>query len=170
MACTGVETGASSTGAGVAFGSIGGGLVATAGGRAVFFFADAVASELSSVGSALATGLCASGEATGSASTVGVCCSVPLRVAVDPGGHVIQHSAPAGNGRSVKPATGMSAVSRRKLAFMIHPPFVSFISARFLSVLEKRKTPQDSLLTLVPPRASILAPLFGRMGAQKAQI
>ena len=64
LACTGVGTVASSTGAGVAFGSIGGGLVATPGGRAVFFFADAVAGKISSVTSAIATGHCATGEAT----------------------------------------------------------------------------------------------------------
>ena len=128
LACTGVGTVASSTGAGVAFGSIGGGLVATPGGRAVFFFADAVAGELSSVTSALATGLCASGEATGSASAVGVCWPVPLGVAVDPGGHVIQHSAAAGNDRTPNPLTAVKLTRRRDVVFMFSPPLLLLYS------------------------------------------
>ena len=63
-----------------------------------------------------------SGEATGSAVAVALCVPVALGVAVDPGGHVIQHSALAGDDRNVNPETGMSTVSRRDFAFMIHPP------------------------------------------------
>jgi hypothetical protein len=48
--------------------------------------------------------------------------SVALGVAVDPGGQVIQHSAPAGNDRNANPVAGTSTVSRRYFAFMIHPP------------------------------------------------
>ena len=128
LACTGVGTVASSTGAGVAFGSIGGGLVATPGGRAALFFADAVAGELLSVTSALATGLCASGEATGSASAVGVCWPVPLGVAVDPGGHVIQHSAAAGNDRTPNPLTAVKLTRRRDVVFMFSPPLLLLYS------------------------------------------
>jgi hypothetical protein len=64
-----------------------------------------------------------SGEATGSAVAVVPFSPVTPSVVVDPGGHVIQHSAPAGNDRNVKPVIGMSMVSRRDFAFMIHPPF-----------------------------------------------
>jgi len=63
-----------------------------------------------------------SGERVGSAVAVAPCTPVGLGVAVDPGGHVIQHSAPAGDDRNVNPLATNSAVSRRDFAFMIPPP------------------------------------------------
>ena len=105
--------------AGVAFsGEVAGSIVAPAGTGAAFGFAGA------GVGDALAI---ASGFLAGVNSSVGAASavagfSVALGVAVDPGGQVIQHSAPAGNDINANPLTGTSTVSRRDFAFMIHPP------------------------------------------------
>jgi hypothetical protein len=65
-----------------------------------------------------------SDEVTGSAVAAASCFPIALGVAVDPGGHVIQHSAPAGNDSHVNPVTDTSKLIRRDFAFMIHPPFV----------------------------------------------
>ena len=100
-----------------------GSVVASAAAGAAFGFAGAGAGEALAVASGFLAGAGSSGEATGSAVAVAPCSPVPLGVAVDPGGHVIQHSAPAGNDRNVNPVTGTRTVSRRDLGFMIHPPF-----------------------------------------------
>ncbi len=97
--------------------------LAPAGVGAAFGFAGAGAGEALAVASGFLAGICSSGEATGSAVAVTPFSFVALGVAVDPGGHVIQHSAPAGNDRNVNPVTGTSMVSRRDFAFIIHPPF-----------------------------------------------
>ena len=98
--------------------------VASAGVGAAFGFAGIVAGEALAVASGVLVSVCFSGEATGSAVAVTPFSFVALGVAVDPGGQVIQHSAPAGNDRNVNPLTGTSIVSRRDFAFMIHPHFV----------------------------------------------
>jgi len=98
-----------------------GSAVASAGVGAAFGFAGA--GEALAVVSGVLAGVSSSGE-TGSAVAVTPFSFVALGVAIDPGGHVIQHSAPAGNDRNVNPLTGMSMVSRRDFAFMIHPHFV----------------------------------------------
>ena len=97
--------------------------LAPAGVGAAFGFAGAGAGEALAVASGFLAGASSSGEATGSAVAVTPFSFVALGVAVDPGGHVIQHSAPAGNDRNVNPVAGTSMVSRRDFAFMIHPPF-----------------------------------------------
>ena len=119
-----------------------GSTVASAGVGAAFGFAGA--GEALAVASGVLVSVCFSGEATGSAVAVTPVCSVALGVVVDPGGHVIQHSAPAGNDRNVNPLTGTSMVSRRDFAFMIHPPFpfLIFIDAHFPSVRAAQTTPQ----------------------------
>ena len=63
-----------------------------------------------------------SGETAGSVVAVAPCSPAGLGVAVDPGGHVIQHSAPAGNDGDVNPVATNSPVSKRDFAFMIPPP------------------------------------------------
>lgn len=127
MVWTGVDAGASSTGDGVAFGLIGG-VVATAGGGAAFFFDGTVAGELSSVTSALDTGFCASGEAGCSVSAVAGCCSVALGVAIDPGGHVIQHSAAAGSVRIANPLNTVKLARKREVALIVRPPLLLLYS------------------------------------------
>jgi hypothetical protein len=89
---------------------------------AAFGFAGAGAGEAFTVVLDFLAGVSSSDAATGSAVAVAPCIPAALGVVVDPGGHVIQHSAPAGNDRNVNPETGMSTVSRRDFAFMIHPP------------------------------------------------
>ena len=82
-------------------------------------FAGSEAGEALAVASDFLAGVNSSVEAAHSA-VAGF--SVALGVAVDPGGQVIQHSAPAGNDRNANPVAGTSTVSRRYFAFMIHPP------------------------------------------------
>jgi hypothetical protein len=82
-------------------------------------FAGSEAGEALAVASGFLAGVNSSVEAAHSA-VAGF--SVALGVAVDPGGQVIQHSAPAGNDRNANPVAGTSTVSRRYFAFMIHPP------------------------------------------------
>jgi hypothetical protein len=67
-------------------------------------------------------GVLSSGETAGSVVAVAPCLPEELGVAVDPGGHVIQQSAPAGNDRNVDPVATSSPVSKRDFAFMIPPP------------------------------------------------
>ena len=116
-------------------------------------------------------GVSSSDAATGSAVAVAPCIPVALEVAVDPGGHVIQHSAPAGNVRNVNPETGMSTVSRRDFAFMIHPPFVfDFYSRSFSERVQEAEanTARPTALSSSAPQSYL--PLFGGMGACKRQI
>jgi len=127
-----------------------GSAVASAGVGAAFGFAGA--GEALAVVSGVLAGVSSSGE-TGSAVAVTPFSFVALGVAIDPGGHVIQHSAPAGNDRNVNPLTGMSMVSRRDFAFMIHPPFrfLIVIDAHFPSVRAAQTTPQGG----PPPSGSV---------------
>ena len=142
---------------------------APAGVGAAFGFAGAGAGEALAVASGFLAGICSSGEATGSAVAVTPFSFVALGVAVDPGGHVIQHSAPAGNDRSVNPLTGTSTASRRDFAFMIHS-FLIFIDAHFLSVFEKRKTTPQGGHRLGFFRVAIVSPTFDGMEARERQI
>jgi hypothetical protein len=96
-----------------------GSTLAPAGASAAFGFVGAGAGEALAVASGFLAGVNSSVEAVGS-TVAGF--SVALGVAVDPGGQVIQHSAPAGNDRNAIPVAGTSTVSRRDFAFMIHPP------------------------------------------------
>ena len=110
-------------GAGTAFGFAGAGVDA----------ALAVASGFLPCVSSPLAGVRSSGETACSVVAVAPCSLVELEVAVDPGGHVIQHSAPAGNDRSVNPVATNSSVSSRDFAFMISPPFVSIFIHAHLS-------------------------------------
>ena len=112
----GVSSSGEATGSAVASGGVG----------AAFGFAGTGAGEALAVASGVLVSVCFSGEATGSAVAVTPFSFIALGPAVDPGGHVIQHSAPAGNDTNVNPVTGTSMVSRRDFAFMIHPPFRFF--------------------------------------------
>ena len=104
--------------------------LAPAGVGAVFGLAGVGAGEALAVASGVLVSVCFSGEATGSAVAVTPFSFIALGAAVDPGGHVIQHSAPAGNDTNVNPVTGTSMVSRRDFAFMIHPPFIFDVYSR----------------------------------------
>jgi hypothetical protein len=86
-----------------------------------FGFAGTEVVEAFAVVSGSLTGVRSSGETAGSVVAVAPCSSLGLGVAVDPGGHVIQQSAPAGNGISIDPVATNSPVSRRDFAFMISP-------------------------------------------------
>jgi hypothetical protein len=77
-----------------------------------FAFHGAGVGEVLAVASGFLAGVSSSGEAVGSAVAVVPCFPVELGDAVDPGGHVIQHSAPAADDRNVNRVTAMSTVSR----------------------------------------------------------
>ena len=144
-----------------------GSTVASAGVGAAFGFAGA--GEALAVASGVLVSVCFSGEATGSAVAVTPFSFVALGVVVDPGGHVIQHSAPAGNDRNVNPLTGMSMVSRRDFAFMIHPPFrfCFLLTPIFPSAFEKRK---KAATPWISSGIAIVSPPFGGMEARERQI
>ena len=89
---------------------------------AAFGFACRGVSEALAVASGFLADVGSSGEAAGSAVAVAPCSPVDFGVAVDPGGHVIQHSASAGTDRNVNPVTATNPVSRSDFAFMIPPP------------------------------------------------
>jgi hypothetical protein len=129
-------------------GEAAGSIVAPAGAGAAFGFAGAGVGDALAVASGFLAG--SSGEATDSAVAVAPCVPVALGVSVDPGGQVIQHSAPAGNDRNANPVAGTSTVSRRDFAFMIHPhSFLVFIHAHFPSVFEKRRPQAGHRLSFV---------------------
>jgi len=114
---------------------------APAGASAAFDFAGAGAGEALAVASGFLAGVNSSVEAARSA-VAGF--SVALGVAVDPGGQVIQHSAPAGNDRNVNPVAVTSTVSRRDFAFMITiPPFIFGVYSRPFSERVREGRPQD---------------------------
>ena len=85
-------------------------------------------------------GVRSSGENAGSVVAVAPCLPVGLGVAVDPGGHVIQHSAPAGNDRNVNPVPTNSPVSKRDFAFMILPLRFDFYSRPFSERVREANT------------------------------
>ena len=142
-------------------GEAAGSIVAPAGAGAAFGFAGAGVGDALAVASGFLAGVNSSVEAVGS-TVAGF--SVALGVAVDPGGQVIQHSAPAGNDRNANPVAGTSTVSRRDFAFMIHPPihFWCLFTPIFPSVFVKR-SPQDGR-RLGFLRAPMVSPPFWRDG------
>jgi hypothetical protein len=178
-AAAGIAFGFAGAGAGealaVAWGSAvssgeAGGAAAAAGARVAFGFASAGAGEALAVAWGFAV---SSGEAGGSAVAVAPCSPVELGVAVDPGGHVIQHSAPAGNDWNVTLVTATSPVSRRDFTFMIRPPsFLILINAHFPSAFGcvEQKQHQRRPNALGSSTAQFYLPLFGGMGASKRQI
>jgi hypothetical protein len=145
-------------------GEAAGSTVALAGAGAAFGFAGAGAGDALAVASGFLAGVNSSVEGVGS-TVAGF--SVALGVAVDPGGQVIQHSAPAGNDRNANPVAGTSTVSRRDFAFMIHPPihFWCLFTPIFPSVFVKR-SPQDGR-RLGFLRAQMV---FGGIAARNRQI
>jgi hypothetical protein len=115
-------------------------------------FAGAEAGEALAVASGFLAGVNSSVEAAHSA-VAGF--SVALGVAVDPGGQVIQHSAPAGNDRNANPVAGTSTVSRRDFAFIIHPPFIFGVYSRpFSERVREAKTPR------LPPLSNGISPFL----------
>lgn len=103
-------------------GEAAGSVVASAEAGTAFGFAGAGLGEAFAAVSDSLTGVLSSGETAGSVVPVAACLPEELGVAVDPGGHVIQHSAPAGNDRNVDPIATNSPVIKRDFAFMIPPP------------------------------------------------
>jgi hypothetical protein len=113
-----------------------GSIVAPAGAGAAFGFAGAGVGDALAVASGFLAGVASSGEVVGSTVAVAPWSPFELGVAVDPGGHVIQHSAPAGNDTNISPATATS-LANIDFAFMIPPPFVFVAySRRFPGVFE----------------------------------
>jgi hypothetical protein len=174
LASAGVGAAFGFTGAGEALavassGEATGSSVASAGVGAAFGFAGIVVGEALAVASGVLVSVCFSGEATGSAVAVTPFSFVALGVAVDPGGQVIQHSAPAGNDRNVNPLTGTSIVSRRDFAFMIHPHFVfNFYGRPFFRACPKGGKQHRKAATprVLPHRDCISA--FWRDGGSQA--
>jgi hypothetical protein len=126
-------------------GEAAGSIVAPAGAGAAFGFAGAGVGDALAVASGFLGGVASSGEVVGPTVAVAPWSPLELGVAVDPGGHVIQHSAPAGNDTNISPATATSSANRIDFAFMIPPPFVFVAYSRpfpgvFESGNEYRKT------------------------------
>jgi len=109
-------------------GSVGASTPVAAG--AAFGFTGAGLGDALAVASGFLAGVASSGKAAG--STVPVVPRSPLEPGVDPGGHVIQHSASARSGR-ISPATATSSANKIALAFMILPPFILLLVNAYFS-------------------------------------
>jgi len=131
-------------------GSVGASTPAAAG--AAFGFTGAGLGDALAVASGFLAGVASSGKAAG--STVPVVPRSPLEPGVDPGGHVIQHSASARSGR-ISPATATSSANKIALAFMILPPFILLlVHAHFSRRVRER---QSHLKRLTVPVSGLSA-------------
>jgi hypothetical protein len=124
--------------AGVASSGMAVGSTVPAGDGAAFGFTGAGLGDALAVASGFLAGVASSGKAAG--STVPVVPRSPLEPGVDPGGHVIQHSASARSGR-ISPATATSSANKIALAFMILPPFILLlVHAHFSRRVRERQS------------------------------
>ena len=132
-------------------GSVGASTPAAAG--AAFGFTGAGLGDALAVASGFLAGVASSGKAAG--STVPVVPRSPLEPGVDPGGHVIQHSASARSGR-ISPATATSSANKIALAFMILPPFILLlVHAHFSGRVRERQSHLKTLTVSVSGLSAI---------------